>query len=176
MILNKCNFLLFLLVLINISHFAFGGLVKLSIRSSGFTGGDSWIYIDDNKYMIDGRGITAAAFLPSNSRLLYMKTCDTYIPNKKNEKNLSIDFLEFIKEIGGLKNYLLTIVSNDESFNNMNSDLLQWISKYDISLGFRGSYVLILQSDGLGNFKKIASASNATADSSVSLNPFIFSF
>ncbi|KAN0044926.1 hypothetical protein ACTA71_006452 [Dictyostelium dimigraforme] len=170
------NYILIIFVFINISHLVFGGSIKLSLKSQGYFSGNSWINVGDMKYFLESRGINAIAFDPSNPNQVKIKICDTYMPDKDSENQLSSnDFKNFVQEIVTRQNWVLAIVSFDDSYKNMDGDLRQWFKKYDIALAYRGSYALVLQSNGF-IYNKIASNSLPIEGSSLILDSVTISY
>ncbi|KAM9970491.1 hypothetical protein ACTFIR_002347 [Dictyostelium discoideum] len=173
--INK-NYFLLLLILLNISNFVLGGSIKLSLRSKGsFEIKTSWITIGDRTYIFNGRGINAFAFDPSNPSVVKMLKSDTYMVDLPGVNDTSLGFLSFVGEIKSRKNWVIAIVSLDDSYLSMSEDVRKWFRGYDISLSYRGSYALVLQSNGLV-LNKIAGSSSTIEGSSSFLESVIVSY
>ncbi|KAM9994212.1 hypothetical protein ACTFIZ_005512 [Dictyostelium cf. discoideum] len=171
----KKNDFLLLIILLNISNFVLGGTIKLSLKSQGYYYSNSWINIGERKYVLDGRGINAIAFDPSDPNVLKMLKSDTHMSNPPGDDNVSKGFISFIGEVQSRKNWVIAIVSLDDSYLNMSEDLRQWFKRYGISLSFRGSYALVLQSDGLA-LNKIEGRFSIIEGSSTILESVIVSY
>ncbi|KAM9959353.1 hypothetical protein ACTFIR_000428 [Dictyostelium discoideum] len=173
--INK-NYFLLLLILLNISNFVLGGSIKLSLRSQGHGPiRTSWITIGERTYLLNGRGINAFAFDPANPSVVKMLKSDTYMEELPVVNDVSVGFTNFIGEIKPRKNWVIAIVSLDDSYLNMSEDNRKWFKGYGISLSYRGSYALVLQSNGLA-LNKIAGSSSTIEGSSSVLESVIVSY
>ncbi|KAN0044947.1 hypothetical protein ACTA71_006473 [Dictyostelium dimigraforme] len=150
-------------------------LVPIILQSSGGFIGASYVSIGKQQFSIRSRGITAIAFNPSDLNTFRIKGDDAYhwVPDMDDSPSEYI--LTWLKHIEAFSpDWVVVLVSNDDSTVSMSKNLNSWLSKFGLKFGFRGSWLLTLQTNGI-SYKNLGSNYSVDKDSTVSKGPILVS-
>ncbi|KAM9994197.1 hypothetical protein ACTFIZ_005513 [Dictyostelium cf. discoideum] len=151
-----------------------GEPIPIMLQSVGGIYGTSFISIGKQQISAKSRGVTAIAFNPTDANTLKILAEDTHHWTNESE-NPSKSLLKWLKQIESFSpGWVVAMVSNDDSFISMSLDLKTYISKFGLNFGFRGSWLLVLQTNGI-NYKNLGSSFSLIADSTVSKGPIFVS-
>ncbi|KAM9970469.1 hypothetical protein ACTFIR_002325 [Dictyostelium discoideum] len=144
------------------------------LKSVGTTYEDSFISIGTQQILAKSRGITAIAFNPNDVKTLKILAEDTHHWVQEPETP-SANLLSWLREIESFSpGWVVAMVSNDDSSNSMGKDLRTYLSKFGLYFEWRGSCLVVLQTNGV-NFKNLGSSCSLVSSSNVSKGPIFVS-